>query len=75
MNEILRVFNGDMHTKNALKEFIHQYIREEGANMIMERKSVEHVADAYDLINKAFQELELIYGIPEKPTTPKNHAR
>lgn len=75
MDNLLRAFNGDIRTKEALLEFIHSYIREEGANMIMERKSVEHVADAYELINKAFQELDLLYGIKDKQPTPTNQAR
>lgn len=73
--DFLRTFNGDVHTKEALKEFIFDCINEEALDKMFKREDVTHIADARELIEKAFDKLNTIYGIPTKQTTPTNQAR
>ena len=73
--DVLRSFNGDTHTKEALKEYIISFIATEGVRRIFEREDVTAIADAKILIDKAFEQLENDYGIREQPTKPTNGAR
>lgn len=75
MDTILRTFTGDVHTKEAVKEFIIEVIKTEGLEKMFAKEDVSHVAEAYDLINKAFEQLDQTYGIKERPTTPTNQAK
>ena len=74
MNETLRQFNGDVHTKEALIDFLHAFVAEEGVRRIYAKESVEAVADAKDIIDKAFDKLQEIYGTKPRPPEQTNQA-
>ena len=73
--DTLRRFNGDKTTKEELRAYIIEYIGREGVYRMFQRQSVEHIADACELIQKAFDQLDIDYGIKEQPTTYTNEAR
>lgn len=73
--DILRRFNGDFHTKEALVEYLGSFIDQEGLRRIYSKESVEVVADAKLLILKAFEQLEIDYGVSEKKIEAANQAR
>lgn len=73
--DTLRRFNGDKTTKEALREYIIEHIGREGVYRMFNRQSVEHIADACELIQKAFEQLDIDYGIKEPTTTYTNEAR
>lgn len=73
--DTLRRFNGDKATKEALRAYIIEHIGKEGVYRMFNRQSVEHIADACELIQKAFEQLDTDYGIQEQPTTYTNEAR
>lgn len=75
MNEQIRLFNGDIHVKSALKEYFDMFIAEECVKMAYDRKNVSHIADAKELIDKVFQQIEIDYAIPNQPTEQSNQAR
>jgi len=75
MQELLRQFNGDFNTKEALKAFIIDVINQEAIEKMYKREDVSHIADATELIEKAFDKLETTYGIQTKQTLPINQAR
>lgn len=75
MDALLRRFNDDKATKEAFKEYLIGFISEEAVGLIFNRKDVAHIADAKDLIDKAFMQIETDYGIKEKPPTQTNNAR
>lgn len=75
MDDTLRRFNGDPHTKAALKDFIDSFIQSEAVRMMYAREDVSAIPDAHNLINKAFQELEIQYGITERTKAPTNTAK
>lgn len=73
--DILRRFNGDEQTKQALQEFIHAVINDEALDMMYKKMDVSHIADAKTLIDKAFEQLNTQYGIKEQPAANTNQAR
>lgn len=73
--DLLRRFNDDKHTKQALKEYLLAFISQEAVSLIFERKDVSHIADAKDLIDKAFMQIEIDYGVPAKQQKPTNEAK
>lgn len=75
MDSLLRQFNDDKATKEALKEYFEQIIKDYCVQNAFERRSVEGVADAKDILDKAFNQLEIDYGLPNKEKAPTNQAR
>lgn len=73
--ELLRRFNDDKATKEALKDYLNQFIAETAVNLMYERKDTSHIADAHDLINKAFDQINIDYGLKQKPIEQTNNAR
>lgn len=73
--ELIRRFNDDKATKEALQEYLKAFIAETAVIMMYERKDTSHIADAYDLINKAFDQINIDYGIQQKPIEQTNNAR
>jgi len=71
----LRTFNGDVATKEALLEFIMDFINEEALKKMYAKQDVSHIGDAVSLVNGAFESLEINYGIQIKQNTPTNEAR
>jgi hypothetical protein len=74
MNEYLRQFNGDYHTKELVKQFILDFINQEALNKMYAKQDVSHISDAVELLNKSFEELENIYGIKQQPADKTNQA-
>lgn len=60
--------------REEVKQYIDTYIQQETIAMVFERKDVSHIADAKDLIDKVFSQMEVDYGIPKKNNTI-NEAR
>lgn len=73
--DLLRSFNGDVRTKEALIGFILDFIDQEGLRRIYAKEDVTSVADARTLIDGAFEALALEYAIPERPKEPTNVSR
>lgn len=72
---MLERFNSDLHTKEALVEFIHSFIDTEALRRIYAKENTDAVADARLLIDKAFEQLEITYAIPERKPEQGNQAR
>jgi hypothetical protein len=75
MEQLQQEFNLEVHKKEAVLAFIHAFIAEEGVKRMYERKEVAHIADAKELIDGAFDALEQVYGIKDKPDAPTNVSR
>lgn len=73
--ESLRRFNGDKHTKEELRAYLIDYIGREGIYRMFNRQSVEHIADACELIQKAFEQLSMDYAVPKQQPEHTNEAR
>lgn len=73
--DLLRQFNGDVGTRDAVQQFITNFIAEEGVRRMFAKEDVSHIADAKILLDKAFDKLSIDYGVPTQPTEPINEAR
>lgn len=73
--ELLRQFNGDIHTRDAVKAYFEAHIAQYALEKMFDRKDVSGIADAKDILEKAFNQLEIDYGVPQKTQTPTNNAR
>jgi hypothetical protein len=74
MNKLLE-FWGDKDTKNDVQEYLINYLKEEGIRKLFDKEDVSAVAEAKEMIDKAFEHLDVLF---EKKKTPKdivNEAR
>lgn len=71
----LREFYADIHMRSSVKDYLDSFTAQEGVTMIFERKDVSHIADAKELIDKAFNHLDVMYE--QRPAEPAitNNAR
>lgn len=72
---LLQRFNGDFHTKEALIEYLGNFIDQEGLRRIYNKENVEAVADAKLLLLKAFEQLEIDHGVSDPKIETTNQAR
>jgi hypothetical protein len=75
MENLLRQFDGDVHTKEALMSFIETCIEDEALRRMYNGEDVSHIKDAHALIEKAFEVLNDQYGIKTKTSEGDNEAR
>lgn len=75
MDNILRQFNGDIGTKEAFKEFLITVIEDEIIKRVFEGMDVSHAKDAKELIDRAFDELDIKYGLRQETKKETNQAR
>jgi len=61
MNQLLNQFYNDEQTRNELVQFLHDFIDQEAISRVYNREDVSAVADARELIDLAFSELQNIY--------------
>lgn len=67
LNEVMR---------NDVKAYLLNFLRDEAANKAFKRESTEHIADAKDAVNKAFDNLEVLFVPMSKGREVKsNEAR
>lgn len=68
----------DFYTNVAMREAVRNYIMDciekEAIEMVFDRKDVSHVADAKELLSKAFERMEADFGAKPK-TINLNSAR
>lgn len=75
MSEILRRFNGDKETKRMLQEYVNDYISKAGVYKMLNRQDVSGIADAFELINKSFDQLDIDFDVPQETYEQINPAR
>lgn len=66
------------YTNTVLREEVRQYIedcfKKEAVDKVFAREDVAHIADAMDLLNKAFSQMEADFGA-KKESNNLNNAR
>jgi len=72
---LLQSFNGDFATKEALLEYIHAHINTTALERMYRKEDVSHIADAKELIDSAFNQLEEDFGIKVKQNAVTNEAK
>ena len=73
--DILARFQGDKNTKNVVKQFLHDFVGEYAKEKVLKREDVSGIADADDIISKAFEALDILYAVPEPKTPTINQAK
>lgn len=75
MDSLIRQFNGDEGTKQAVIAYLTNFISDEAVSRVFAKEDVSSVADAKILIDKAFDQMSIDYGITTQPAEPTNQAR
>lgn len=73
--DILGRFYADKATKKEVYDYILNYLGEYAKEKVLTRGDISGIADAKDIIEKAFENLDIIYAIPEKPIDASNRSR
>jgi len=71
----LQEFYQDTDTKNNVHEYLIQYLKDEAVRRLMDREEPYAVADAKEVIDKAFDNLELLFSPKVKEKEQVNGAR
>ncbi len=66
MNEVLR---------GEVKKYLLDYLKVQAIEKTFNRESTEHIADAKEVIEKAFENLELLFAPKSEGKEIKNGAR
>ena len=75
MEDNLRRFNGDKHTKEDVQKYIISYLEERLIKYAYAGQPVEAIAEAALIVKGAFEQLDIDYAVPEDNPKPKNQAR
>lgn len=73
-NNAVQDFYRNKVMREAVQEYILTVLRKEAIDMVFERQDVFYVADAKDLLDKAFKQMELEFR-PAKTNSTINEAR
>jgi len=73
--DILSRFNGDKNTRTEVLNYLNYFVATYASEMVLTRKDVSGIADAKDIINKAFENLDIIYAVPERTGEQTNQAK
>jgi hypothetical protein len=77
----LTEFNNDKELRNAVHEYLVEYMKEEAVRTLFDRENTETymnpdtIADAKELVDKAFENLDVIYNPQAKKRSLRNEAR
>jgi hypothetical protein len=75
MDNQLRQFNGDIHTKEAVLTYCVEFFERQLINRAYEGKDVKSLADAVQELKGAFEQLSIDYGIKQPPKEIIDHSR
>jgi len=70
----LSEFYADKEMCTNVKSYLDEFIKSEGIRMLFERENIEGVADAKEIIDKAWENLELMFA-PKQKKKIGNEAR
>lgn len=73
-NNAVQDFYRNKVMREAVQEYILTVLRKEAIDMVFERQDVSYIADAKDLLDKAFKQMELEFK-PVKTNSTINEAR
>jgi len=75
MENLLQRFNGDPHTKEAVLSFIADHLEKEIIRRARLGEDVKSLAEAINEVVRAFDKLEMEYGIQTPKPKETNQAR
>jgi len=71
----LQEFYNDSDTKNNVYEYLLQFYKEEAVRMLMNREDAVALADATELLEKAFENMDIIFASKSGSKKQINEAR
>lgn len=71
----IKEFYNDTDTKNNVHEYLIQFFKDEAVRMLMNREPAVMVADAIELTDKAFENMDILFSPKVKEKEPINGAR
>lgn len=75
MSKSLLEFYQDTDTKNNVHSYLVDFLKEEAVRKVFDRENVESVAEAKEMIDKAFENMDVIFK-PKQENKPQiNEAR
>lgn len=75
MSKSLQEFNADKDTKNNVHEYVVQFLKEEAVRKIFDKEDVSAVAEAKEMIDKAFDHLDILFMPKVEVKNRINEAR
>ncbi len=75
MSQLLRTFFNDEHTREEVHAYLIDFLKEEGVRKLFDREETAGVAEAKEMVDKAFDNLAVLFA--SKPVNKKinNEAR
>jgi hypothetical protein len=67
MNEILRQFYNTEAMRETVKAFMIEVLKERAVDKVFNKKAIAGVYEARQTIDDAFDKLEELYGVKDKP--------
>lgn len=74
MKSLIEFYN-DKDTKNNVHEYLISYLKEEGIRKLFEKEDVSAVAEAKEMIDKAFENMELMFEKKAERKDNPNQSR
>ena len=71
----LQEFYNDKDTRNNVKEYLLQFYKDEAVRMLMNRENTVALADAVELLDKAFDNLDSMFAPKSGVKQIVNEAR
>lgn len=71
----LKEFYQDSETRDNVKNYLLQYLKDEGCKKMFAKEDVTGFADAKDVIEKAFEEMEFMFAPKPKSKEIVNPSR
>lgn len=75
MSKSLLEFYNDKDTKNNVHEYLVMFLKEEATRKVFAKEDVSAVAEAKEMIDKAFEHMDVMFSKKVDNKPPKNEAR
>lgn len=75
MVKSLQEFYNDKETKDNVKNYLIEFLKEEGSKKMFNKEDVSGFADAKEVIEKAFDNMEYMFSPKQKEKIIINEAR
>lgn len=75
MAKSLQEFYNDKETRDNVKNYLLEFLKEEGSKKMFNKEDVTGYADAKDAIEKAFEEMEFMFAPKPKSKEIINPSR
>jgi hypothetical protein len=75
MKKPLSEFYRDTATKDNVHEYLVQFLKDEAVRMLMAKEEIKGIAEAKEFIDKAFENMDYLFGAKAKKKDQVNEAR